>query len=92
MSREKILITGATSGLEPASPPVRRVNLGAGTCAPRTLSEMPRHRITTASLLNDIERHRIDEATSRWEELSREFMQDDDVLTESETASAQRAG
>jgi len=50
---------------------------------------MARHRITTASLLQDIERQRADEATSRWDELSREFM-NDDGLEESYADSEQR--
>lgn len=37
---------------------------------------MPRHRITTDSLLQDIDRQRAAEASSRWDELSREFMGD----------------
>lgn len=38
---------------------------------------MPRHRITTASLLQDFERRRADEASLRWDELTREVMRDD---------------
>jgi hypothetical protein len=38
---------------------------------------MARHRITTESLLHDIERQRSEEASSRWDELSREFMNED---------------
>ena len=47
---------------------------------------MARHRITTDSLLQDIERQRAAEASSRWDELSREFMTDD--ADESETTPA----
>jgi hypothetical protein len=49
-------------------------NLGAATSSPRSVNSMPRHRITTASLLQAIEDQRAEEASSRWEELSREFM------------------
>jgi hypothetical protein len=50
---------------------------------------MARHRITTASLLQDIERQRAEEASSRWDELIREFM-NDDALEESSAGSTQR--
>jgi hypothetical protein len=53
------------------------VNLGDGSAPPRSLARMARHRITTDSLLQDIERQRAEEAASRWDELSREFMQED---------------
>jgi len=82
---------GARGAVNPA-------NLGAGTSGSRSVTRMARHRITTASLLNDIERQRAEEAASRWNEVSREFMQDDDPREESgadsgETAdSARRAG
>jgi len=52
---------------------------------------MARHRITTASLLKDIERQRAEEATTRWDELSREFMRDDEALEASDADTAQRA-
>ena len=67
-------------------------NLGAGTCAPRSVNEMPRHRITTASLLEEIDRQRAEEATSRWDELTREFMIDDEALEQSDNDTAQRVG
>jgi hypothetical protein len=38
---------------------------------------MHRHQITTASLLQAIDDQRADEASSRWDEISREFMSDD---------------
>jgi hypothetical protein len=38
---------------------------------------MPRHRITTASLLADIERLRVAAASTRWQEVSREYMRED---------------
>lgn len=53
------------------------INLGDGSAPPRSLARMARHRITTDSLLQDIERQRAEEAASRWDELSREFMQED---------------
>jgi hypothetical protein len=35
------------------------------------------HQITTASLLRAIDDQRADEASSRWEEITRDFMTDD---------------
>ena len=49
---------------------------------------MARHRITTDSLLQDIERQRAEEAASRWDEVSREFMHDDEGLERSAEAGA----
>jgi hypothetical protein len=46
---------------------------------------MPRHRITTASLLDDIERRRAAEASSRWQELSRQYMREDAPADRPET-------
>jgi len=53
---------------------------------------MLRHRITTASLLEEIELQRAEEATSRWDELTREFMNDDAALEQSDKDMAQRVG
>ncbi len=53
------------------------VNLGAGTSARRTVDQMLPHQITTASLLRAIDDQRADEASSRWEEITRDFMTDD---------------
>jgi hypothetical protein len=53
------------------------VNLGASTSERRTVDQMHRHQITTASLLQAIDDQRADEASSRWDEISREFMSDD---------------
>jgi hypothetical protein len=36
------------------------------------------HQITTASLLQAIDDQRADEASSRWDEVTREFMTDED--------------
>jgi hypothetical protein len=38
---------------------------------------VPRHRITTSTLLDDIERQRARAAARRWDELNREYMQAD---------------
>jgi hypothetical protein len=35
---------------------------------------MPRHLITTASLLQAIDDQRAEEASTRWDEITREFM------------------
>lgn len=64
-------------------------NLGGGSVPPRSLARMARHRITTDSLLQDIERQRAEGAASRWDELSREFMKDD-APEDSEADSSQR--
>jgi len=61
---------GALTGSGPA-------NLGGDTSEARNVTRMTRHRITTASLRQDIERQRAEEASSRWDELSREFMHGD---------------
>jgi NAD(P)-dependent dehydrogenase (short-subunit alcohol dehydrogenase family) len=81
--KQRILITGATNGFGAGVAPglcaatgPRVANLGAGTSPSRNVARMARHRITTESLLQDIERQRADEASSRWDELSREFMQE----------------
>ena len=50
---------------------------------------MPRHLITTASLLQAIDDQRADEASTRWDEVTREFMTPDaDPRHESGPASA----
>jgi signal transduction histidine kinase len=54
------------------------VNLGAGTSKRRTVDQMRPHQITTASLLQAIDDQRADEASSRWDEVTREFMTDED--------------
>jgi hypothetical protein len=40
---------------------------------------MARHRITTASLLQAIDDQRAEEASARWDEISREYMSDEDA-------------
>ena len=84
LDRQKILISRATSGLGAGvalglavRPTTRPVNLGADTSARRTVDQMPRHHITTASLLQAIDDQRADEASTRWEEISREFMSEE---------------
>ena len=52
---------------------------------------MPRHLITTASLLQAIDDQRADKASNRWDEVTREFMNDDDAHEVSDPASARRS-
>lgn len=46
---------------------------------------MPRHRITTASLLADIERRRVAASSTRWQEISREYMREDSPADQPES-------
>jgi hypothetical protein len=51
---------------------------------------MPRHRITAASLLDEIERRRATEASARWQELTREFMREDAAADRPDTSATRR--
>jgi hypothetical protein len=52
---------------------------------------MPRHLITTASLLQAIDDQRAEEASSRWDEVTREFMSADEERADIETEDADPA-
>ena len=41
------------------------------------MDRVPRHLITTASLLQAIDDQRAEEASTRWDEITREFMSGD---------------